>query len=108
MIKDYGNYALFMKALSNETRLKIFDMLADGELCACEILEEFSITQPTLSYHMKILSESGLVDSRRDGVWMRYSINKENLEMIKKHFDGLSESLKKSRACTLQFIKEII
>jgi ArsR family transcriptional regulator len=93
LARDYEGYALFMKALSDETRLKIFDMLVGGELCACEILEEFSITQPTLSYHMKILCESGLVDSRRDGVWMRYSINKDTMEIIKKHFDGLSESI---------------
>lgn len=98
MARDYEGYALLMKALSDETRLKIFDMLAHGELCACEILEEFSITQPTLSYHMKILCESGLVDSRRDGVWMRYSINKHNLEIIKKHFDSLNESIKNQGA----------
>lgn len=99
MTRDYGEHALYLKALSDETRLKIFDMLAGGELCACEILEEFSITQPTLSYHMKILCESGLVDSRRDGVWMRYSINKHNLEIIKSHFNGLSESLKNKGLC---------
>ncbi|HHX60031.1 MAG TPA: metalloregulator ArsR/SmtB family transcription factor [Epulopiscium sp.] len=64
-----------MKALSDETRVEIFDMLVNGELCACDILEKFSITQPTLSYHMKILCESGLVDSRRDGVWMKYAIH---------------------------------
>jgi len=87
--KDYGNYAMFLKALSDETRLKIFDMLSDGELCACKILEKFNITQPTLSYHMKILCESNLVDSRRDGVWMRYSINTNNLEKLKDLFDSV-------------------
>jgi len=58
-------------------------MLSGGELCACKILEEFNITQPTLSYHMKILSESGLIDSRKDGVWMKYTINKDNLKSFK-------------------------
>lgn len=89
MEENYGDYALFMKALSDETRLKIFRMLAHGELCACKILEEFKITQPTLSYHMKILCESNLVDSRRDGVWMRYSINRNSLEKIKGWFAGI-------------------
>lgn len=79
----YSIYALFMKALSDETRVKIFKMLSGGELCACKILEEFNITQPTLSYHMKILSESGLIDSRKDGVWMKYTINKDNLKSFK-------------------------
>jgi ArsR family transcriptional regulator len=78
-----------MKALSDETRVRIFDMLSDGELCACKILEDFNITQPTLSYHMKILCDSGLVHSRRDGVWMKYSIHKDGLDSIKNLFDGI-------------------
>ncbi|MDF2841347.1 MAG: transcriptional regulator, ArsR family [Clostridia bacterium] len=89
MSKNYGEYALCMKALSDETRVRIFDMLSDGELCACKILEDFNITQPTLSYHMKILCDSGLVHSRRDGVWMKYSIHKDGLDSIKNLFDGI-------------------
>jgi ArsR family transcriptional regulator len=91
--KDYEKYALFMKALSDDTRVEIFDMLANGELCACKILEKFNISQPTLSYHMKILCDSGLVDSRRDGVWMKYSINEDSLENVKDFFDSISESI---------------
>jgi len=66
------------KALADETRLSILHMLQDGELCACKIQERFDISQPTLSYHMKILSLSGLVKSRKDGLWMRYSLATEN------------------------------
>lgn len=73
---------LCFKALSDETRIKIFSMLSAGELCACKILEDFQISQPTLSYHMRILSDCGLVNSRRDGVWMRYTINQDNLEKL--------------------------
>ena len=87
--KNYGEYALFMKALADETRVKIFDMLSEGEFCACKILEEFNITQPTLSYHMKILCDSGLVNSRRDGVWMKYSVNRSGLDSIKSLFDSI-------------------
>ena len=76
-----------MKALGDDTRIRIFDMLSVDELCACKILEEFSITQPTLSYHMKILCDSGLVDSRKDCVWMKYSVNKENLDYLKGFLD---------------------
>lgn len=93
MDKKYKEYAQFLKALSDETRVKIFDMLSKGELCACNILEEFKITQPTLSYHMKILSESGLVDSRRDGVWMKYSINRKNLEALILLFDDIRQNM---------------
>jgi ArsR family transcriptional regulator, arsenate/arsenite/antimonite-responsive transcriptional repressor len=87
--KNYGEYFLLMKALADETRVKIFDMLSEGELCACKILEDFNITQPTLSYHMKILCDSGLVNSRRDGVWIKYSINKNGLNLLKNLFDSI-------------------
>ncbi len=73
----YEEYAPGFKALSDPTRLRIIDMLSCGELCACKILECFEITQPTLSYHMKILVESGLVVSRKEGIWMHYSLNRE-------------------------------
>lgn len=93
MDKSYSEYATYLKALGDETRVKIFYMLANGELCACKILEEFNITQPTLSYHMKILNASGLVVSRRDGVWTKYSINKDCLNSIKSLFDDISSKL---------------
>jgi ArsR family transcriptional regulator len=76
MSHDYAEYVPMIKALSDETRLKIVDMISCGEMCACKILEQFSITQPTLSYHMKILTECGIVMGRRDGAWMHYSLNK--------------------------------
>ncbi|MCX7615234.1 MAG: metalloregulator ArsR/SmtB family transcription factor [Clostridiales bacterium] len=89
MKKNYKNEALYFKALADETRLEIIEMLKTGELCACKILENFDITQPTLSYHMKILQECGLVSGRRDGAWMRYSLNKESFESMKNLFNEL-------------------
>ena len=74
MAYGYAEFIPILKALADETRLKILDMLSCGELCACKILTQFSITQPTLSYHMKILTECGLVTARRDGAWMNYSL----------------------------------
>ena len=82
--------ALIFKALSDETRLKIIDMLSCDELCACDILEEFEITQPTLSYHMKILTESGLVKSRKDGAWTRYTLNLELIRSLKTFFEYIT------------------
>lgn len=96
---DYSKYALMLKALGDETRVKIFALLSGGELCACKILEKFAFTQPTLSYHMKILSESGLVKSRRDGVWMKYSINRENLEMIERFLNGINVNIENQSQC---------
>ena len=55
--------ALICKALGDANRLKIVKMLSDGEKCGCKLLESFEITQPTLSHHMKILCECGLVET---------------------------------------------
>ncbi len=63
------------KALSDETRYAIFRKLKGQELCACQLLESFRISQPTLSFHMKKLMDCGLVLGRKDGIWMRYRIN---------------------------------
>jgi ArsR family transcriptional regulator len=73
----YAEYVPVLKAISDEARLKIIDMLSCGELCACDILESFDFSQPTLSYHMKILTQCGIVVGRRDGAWMNYSLNQE-------------------------------
>ncbi|MBR0598559.1 ArsR/SmtB family transcription factor [Sinanaerobacter chloroacetimidivorans] len=78
----YKDYSLMFKALSDETRLRIVEMLCSKEMCACKILESFNITQPTLSYHMKILTECGLVDSKREGALMNYSIIKEKINIL--------------------------
>ncbi|SHJ27271.1 ArsR/SmtB family transcription factor [Parasporobacterium paucivorans] len=82
----YAEYVPILKAISDETRLKIIDMLSCGEMCACKILEEFSISQSTLSYHMKILAESGLVNAARDGAWMRYTLNKDKANEVLSFF----------------------
>lgn len=63
------------KALGDENRIRIVQMLIDGEMCACDLLEKLKITQPTLSHHMKILTQIQLVNVRKDGRWMHYSIN---------------------------------
>lgn len=95
---DYVKYAKIFKAFSDPKRLKIIDMLSGGELCACKILEEFHITQPTLSHDMKILCDLGLVNGRKEGKWMHYSLNLDVLNdvyktvgklMIPKEFAGL-------------------
>jgi ArsR family transcriptional regulator, arsenate/arsenite/antimonite-responsive transcriptional repressor len=98
----YGSaeYALAFKALSDETRLKIVEMLGHGELCACKILESFNITQPTLSYHMKILTDSGLVSGCREGAWTHYTLNKDRVaELIGKLSDIHSETAEQTGNC---------
>ncbi|WP_312433529.1 ArsR/SmtB family transcription factor [Lacrimispora sp.] len=75
MEEKYIQNAKVLKALSDPKRLRIVDMLSCGELCACNILEKFHITQPTLSHDMKVLMNAGLVKARREGKWIYYSLN---------------------------------
>ncbi|MEL1135566.1 metalloregulator ArsR/SmtB family transcription factor [Desulfitobacterium sp. THU1] len=86
----YQKNAKVFKALGDPNRLMIMEMLQSTERCACEILEDLHIGQSTLSHHMKILCDSGLVDSRREGKWMHYSINKEGCEAAKKLLDEIT------------------
>lgn len=69
--------AVICKALGDSNRLQVVQMLAEGEKCGCKLLEAFDITQPTLSHHMRILCECGLVKARKEGKWQHYSINRE-------------------------------
>ena len=94
MENNYADFALLFKALSDETRLKIIDMLSCGELCACDILKHLNITQPTLSYHMKILSECGIVKAARQGAWMHYTLDEATAKSISKFWQRLSSSKK--------------
>jgi ArsR family transcriptional regulator len=71
------------KALADENRLRILRMLQEGERCACELLDELQIGQSTLSHHMKILCDSGLVEDRKQGRWIYYSISEEKAEKFK-------------------------
>jgi ArsR family transcriptional regulator, arsenate/arsenite/antimonite-responsive transcriptional repressor len=86
--------AAVIKALSEGTRLEIMQMLSGGEMCACKILEKFRITQPTLSYHMRILTECGIVAARRDGAWMHYSLNDECIKELISFLNGLLKAKK--------------
>ncbi len=68
--------AVIFKAFCDENRIRIIKSLRSGEKCACRLLEEIDVTQPTLSHHMKILCEAGIVVGRKEGKWTHYSISK--------------------------------
>ena len=76
-----------LKALADPNRLTILEMIGNDELCSCKLLENMDISQPTISHHLRILSESGLITGRKDAQWIHYSINKEKLAMVKKYLD---------------------
>lgn len=82
MSNKYEINSKIFKALSDSNRLKIIDMLSCGEKCACELLEHFNVTQPTLSHHMKVLIECGLVKARKDGVWNYYTLDNVNTNKL--------------------------
>ncbi len=82
--------AVICKALGDSNRLQIVQMLSDGEKCGCRLLEAFEITQPTLSHHMKILCECGLVNDKKEGKWHHYSLNCEVLTDFKRFIENLS------------------
>ncbi len=71
------DYALCYKALGDNTRLTIYTMLKGGTMCGCKILEQLHCTQPTLSYHMRQLTECGLVTAVKNGKWSYYTINSD-------------------------------
>ena len=86
------------KALGDPNRLRIVKMLSGCEKCACVILEAFDITQPTLSHHMKILCDCGLVNVRKDGKWSYYSLNCEKLWDFQRFIGNLDCEIKDSCA----------
>ncbi len=71
----YEDIALIFKALSDTRRLMILDLLKNGEECACLLGQQLDMAQSSLSYHMKILCDSGMVDSRQEGKWTHYKIS---------------------------------
>ena len=84
----YEEKAKVFKAFCDEKRLRILELLRDGEKCACVLVEQLDMAQSSLSYHMKILCESGIVDSWQDGKWTHYNISEKGssfaLELLKK------------------------
>lgn len=86
--KRHLDNARVFTAFCDENRLTILEMLKSGEKCACVLLEKLEISQPTLSHHMKILCDSGIVSPRKEGKWTYYSISEsgsaEALELLKR------------------------
>ncbi len=84
MPNSYKNKAKIFKAFCDENRLMILEMLQSGEKCGCKLLDALHIGQSTLSHHMKILVESGMVTSRKEGKWTYYAINEVGCQKAKR------------------------
>jgi ArsR family transcriptional regulator len=95
--------AVIFKALGDPKRLMIVRMLAQKEMCACKILKFFDMSQSTLSHHMKILCESGLVHAAPVGKWMHYSLNAEVWKESERFFSEMGDvetSFQKECTCS--------
>ena len=96
---DERTTALIFKAFCDENRIRILNLLRGGEKCACRLLEEMSISQPTLSHHMKILCDSGIVQGRKEGKWMHYRIRPEGLQEVRDFLQALENSPTEAKSC---------
>lgn len=74
--------AELFKALGDETRLAIVQMLVGKELCVCDILNAFDMSQPAISHHLKLLRQAGVVLDAREGKWIYYSLNPATINLM--------------------------
>ncbi|MEG0733381.1 MAG: metalloregulator ArsR/SmtB family transcription factor [Vagococcus sp.] len=74
---DYEKISLVLKAMADPKRIKIVDLLSDGTMCACEVLEHFDFTQPTLSHHMKVLETAGIISVNKESKWYYYTLRED-------------------------------
>jgi len=79
---------LITKAIGDESRKKILDLLTVGELPASSIFEQFDYAAPTISRHLSVLKEAGLVHTRREGVFIYYSLNKETFKQLEEWLEA--------------------
>jgi ArsR family transcriptional regulator len=80
-----GSFAPMFKALGDPVRLRLLSMIAsagDGEVCVCDLTGEFKLTGPTISHHLRVLREAGLVDCDRRGTWVYYRVVPGVLAML--------------------------
>ena len=97
------------KALSDETRLRIYRLLLESDLCVCQLVDILNMKQSRISHSLKVLKNAGLVDTQRNGKWIIYSSNKNMAENwivqgIKNTVKITAEDLKKMGHCKLDNI----
>ena len=84
-----SEYMRVFKAFTDESRVRVLELLCDGEQCACVLLDDLKIKQPTLSHHMKILTDSKIVNVRKDGKWSHYSLSREGIQFAIDYLDQM-------------------
>lgn len=102
MASAYNDTVKVFKAFCDENRLRILEMLRTGEKCACKLLDDLQITQSTLSHHMKILCDADIVQGRKDGKWVYYSVNPKGADRARELLEqqlSLEASSGENRSC---------
>ena len=102
MAVTYREISRIFKALGDENRLQILEILRSGEKCACKLLDELHITQSTLSHHMKILCDAQIVVGRKEGKWVHYSIDEagsKRAQMLLRQQLTVTKSCKQTEKC---------
>jgi ArsR family transcriptional regulator, arsenate/arsenite/antimonite-responsive transcriptional repressor len=85
------------RALSDETRLRLIDLLREGEQCVCDLSEAVGASQPLLSFHLKTLKDAGLVTDRREGRWVYYAVNVDRLDDQQRFLEQMKPALSARR-----------
>ena len=100
---SYKELSAILKVLSDPSRIEILDLLSCGELCACDLLEYFQFSQPTLSHHMKSLVDKKLVLSRKEGNKYMYRLNHEILDHVNHNLNLINTS---NERCVCENMKQ--
>lgn len=110
MVNKYIKTAERLKALAEPNRLKILEMLTSEELCVCEIIDRLHLSQPAVSHHLKILRQANVIDDRKEGKWVFYSLNLEEYLGILKDLHGKLENkpVKEKRQPTVSNPEKIL
>ena len=85
-----------LSALADPVRLRIVSMLAaapDGTACGCDLEQPLGLSQPTISHHLKVLREAGLVEGERRGRWIHYSVVRERLAEVRDSLSPVAASV---------------
>ena len=86
------------KAFADPTRVRILAALRGGELCVCELSDALDVTQSTLSTHLQVIRDAGLVQTRRDGKWIYYAVRPESGQLLESVFGFFATTVKKDPA----------
>ncbi|MEX1184932.1 MAG: metalloregulator ArsR/SmtB family transcription factor [Gemmatimonadota bacterium] len=94
-----ADVARLFQALADETRVRLIEMLSAGECCVCELQESLDAAQSRLSFHLRVLREAGLVNDRREGRWVYYSLRADTLGEMMSYLEERQAAVPTSSGC---------